>query len=112
MMNDRRLLIAFLLTMLILLFLRDIPYFNVFIISKLWLVYVLLILVIVFFFVPRKESYLWRTLFLLPFIALIFTLLRIAIAPEVIGVIFYSILWFAAIFKIFSFLREKDNGDK
>lgn len=111
-MNDQRLLIVFLITTLILLFLRDAPYINVFIINKLWLVYILLILVIVFFFIPRKESYLWRTLFSLPFVALIFTLLRITIAAEVIGVVLYSILWFAVIFKIIYYVREKDNGDK
>lgn len=110
-MNDRRLLIAFLFTTLILL-LRDAPYINVLIVNKLWIAYILLILVITFFFIPRKESYLWETLFLLPIIALIFTLTRITIGAEVIGVIFYSILWFTVIFKIISFVREKDNVDK
>ncbi len=111
-MSDRRLLIAFLFTTLILLLLRDVPYINVYIINKLWVAYVLLILVIVFFFIPRKESYLWGTLFFLPFIALIFTLLRIKIAAEVIGVVLFLILWLAVLLKIISFVREKDNGDK
>lgn len=110
-MNDRRLIIAFLFIILILL-LRDAPYINVLIINKLWIAYILLILVITFFFIPRKESYLWGTLFFLPFIALIFTLTGITIGAEVVGVIFYSILWFTVLFKIISFVQEKDNGDK
>lgn len=107
-MNDRRLLIAFLFIILILL-LRDAPYINVLILNQLWIAYILLISVIIFFFIPRKENYLWGIIFFLPFIALIFTLLRIAIGAEVVGVIFYSILWFAAIHRIISFVREKDN---
>lgn len=110
-MKDRRILIAFLLIINLLL-LRDAPYINVFVIDKLWVIYTLLILGIAFFLIPRKESYLWGALFSLPLIPLIFTLVRIPIAAEFIGVIFYSILWFAVIFKIISFVREKDNGDK
>ena len=110
-MNDRRFIIIFLLIIFTLL-LRDAPYLNVFIINKLWIVYILLIAVIVFSFIPKKTVYLWSTLFLLPFIALIFALTKITIAAEVIGVILYSILWFVAIYKIFSFMGEKEDGNK
>lgn len=110
-MNDRRLIIAFLFIIFTLL-LRDAPYLNVLIINKLWIVYLLLISLIVFSFVPRKKIYLWATLFFFPFIALIFALTKITIAGEVVGVIFYSSLWFIAVYKIFSFMREKDNGNK
>jgi len=110
-MNNRRILIAFLLIINILL-LRDAPYINVFVIDKLWVVYILLILGIVFSLIPRKERYLWGVLFFLPLIPLILTLVRIPIAAEFIGVVFYSILWFTALFKIVSFVREKDKGDK
>lgn len=110
-MSDRRLLIAFLFITLILL-LRDAPYLNVIIIDKLWIVYILLISVIVFFFIPRKEIYLRGTLFFLPFISLIFALAGIGIVAEVVGVILYSFLWFAVLGKVLSFIREKDDGNE
>ena len=110
-MSDRKLIIIFLFIIFTLL-LRDAPYLNVFIISKLWIVFILLISAIVFSFIPRKTVYLWGILFLLPFIALIFVLTKITIAAEVIGVIFYSILWFVALYKIFSFMGEKEDGNK
>ena len=110
-MNNRRLLIGFLFLVLTLL-LRDAPYINVFIIDKLWLVYVLLILGVAFFFIPRKAGYSKGTLFSLPIIALAFTLVKVAIAAEVIGIILYLILWIVVLFKVISFVREKDDSDK
>ena len=110
-MKDRRIIIAFLFIIIILL-LRDAPYINVFVIDKLWVVYILLILGAVFSLIPRKESYLWGVLFFLPLIPLIFTLVKIPIAAEFIGVVFYSILWFAVLIKIVSFVREKNNSNK
>lgn len=107
-MNDRRLLMAFLFITLILL-LRDAPYLNVLIVDKLWIVYILLISVIVFSFVPRKQIYLTGVLFLLPFTALIFSLLKISIGSEVVGVIFYFFLWLVVLGKVFAFMREKNS---
>lgn len=107
-MSDRKLLMVFLFITLILL-LRDAPYLNVLIIDKLWIVYILLISLIIFFFIPRKQTYLTVALFLLPFIALIFSLLKVSIGSEVVGVIFYFFLWLVVLGKILAFMREKNS---
>ncbi|MDP2638253.1 MAG: hypothetical protein Q8P26_04295 [Candidatus Levybacteria bacterium] len=111
MSSDRKLLIAFLFTTLILL-LRDAPYLNVLILNKLWIAYILLIAVIAFFFIPRNVIYLKGTLLVLPFVALVFGLIGVPIGAEVVGIILYSVLWFAAVLRLISFMREKDDRNK
>lgn len=110
MTDDRRLILAFLFITLILL-LRDTPYLNVLIIDKLWIVYVLVVAIIAFFFIPRKEGYLITALFFFLFLALILILTGITFAAEVIGIIIYILLWFIVIQKIIYLVRsEKRNN--
>lgn len=106
MVNDRKILVVFLFITFLLL-LRDIPYFNVFIIDKLWIVYILVIAIIGFFFIPRKKVYLKIALFFLLFLALILTLMVVRVGADAIGIVIYLLLWLVVIQKIFSLIREK-----
>lgn len=109
MTNDRKLLVAFLFVTLILL-LRDTPYLNVLIINKLWIVYILVVAIIGFFFIPRNKTYLITALFFLLFLAPILTLTGITIAVEVIGIIIYVLLWFFVLQKIIFLVKEKNTS--
>lgn len=110
MTNDRKLLIAFLFVTLILL-LRDTPYLNVLVINKLWIVYILVVAIIAFFFIPRKEGYLITALFSALFLALILIFTGITFAAEVIGIIVYVLLWFVILHKVIFLIREKKLDD-
>lgn len=112
MTNDRRPIVALLFIMLILL-LRDTPYLNILIINKLWIVYLLVVAIIAFFFIPRNKGYLTIALFVSLFLALILILTGITFVAEVIGIILYVLLWLIVLHKVTSFVRERelDNSD-
>lgn len=106
MVTDRKVLVV-LLFMTFLLLLRDIPYFNVFVINKLWIVYIFVIAIITLFFVSRKKFYLGAALFFLLFLALTLTLAGVRVGADAIGIVIYILVWFVVIQKIFTLIREK-----
>lgn len=111
MKNDRKLVIFFLMIMLILL-LRDTPHINLLIIDQLWIAYILVIGIIVFFFIPRKEAYLPVALFVLLLLALIFTIVGIAVAIKVTGIIIYFLLWIIVIQKTYILIRKREHDSQ
>lgn len=106
MVNNRKVL-AFFLFITFLLLLRDIPYFNVLIINKLWIVYIFVIAIIALFFVSRKKIYLGVAFFFLLFLALILTLAGVIVGADAIGIVIYILVWLVVIQKIFALIREK-----
>lgn len=112
MTNDRKLLFAFLFVTLILL-LRDTPYLNILVINRLWIVYILVLAIIAFLFIPRREGYLIPVLFFALFLSLILILTGITFVAEVIGIVIYVLLWLIVVHKVIAFVRERepDNSD-
>lgn len=87
------------------LFLRDVPYVNVFIINKIWIIYILLFMV--FILPPISQKHLLMMLFMLLPLALIFTLFKLIIASEIIGVLIYVMLIGVVVYRFFSLLKER-----
>lgn len=106
MANNRKVLVIFLFITFLLL-LRDIPYFNVFIIDKLWIVYIFVIAIIALFFIPKKRVYLKIALFFLLFLALLLTLTGVEVGADATGIVIYILAWLVVIQKIFVLIREK-----
>jgi hypothetical protein len=86
--------------LLILLIARDIPFVNLLSVNRIWVGYIiLLVLFIVFNFPTDKVNYLVFFVVILLF-GIIFTILNIPSMADVMGVTMYIFLWLVAIAKI------------
>lgn len=111
-MITQKKLVLFFLFLIVLLLLRDLPYFNVLVIERLWIIYLLLIIVGLFYFIPKRTSVFFFGAFSLIFIAAVFNFVGIAIIPEIIGIIIYGLLWTIVLQKIIYLVRSsRHNND-
>ena len=102
MISQRRLVwlsIFILLTLL----LRDLPYVNVVVINKMWIIYLLILLFIALSSIKFKVSIVLYTTILLFLIAFIWTLLRLNFFADAIGSLIYFSLWIIFIHKSVTF---------
>lgn len=106
-MISQKKLVLFFLFSTVLLLLRDIPYLNVLIIEKLWLIYLLLLFWILSYFIPKKVDIFFFAVFSLLFIALLFSFLKITIIPEAVGIIIYALLWLIIVQSIIQLVRSE-----
>lgn len=99
----------FLLSVLILLtlFIRDLPYINVLIISKIWIVYLLVLLVIFLYKVNFNVRYVLYSALLFFIFAFFLTVLSLSFFSEGAGVILYFSLWIVLIHKLVFYIKEK-----
>lgn len=95
------------LAILFTLFLRDIPFFNVLIIDKLWLAYLLILSVYFFWVVKPKMAYIPITYGTLLFAMCALLIINIPAFYEIVGMVLYFVLWITALLKIFQLFKEK-----
>lgn len=91
---------------LVTLLMRDLPYVNVIIINKIWIFYLILLLLVGLSSIRFKVSLVTYATFALFFIAFILTLLKLSFFAEAIGVLIYFSLWVILIHKMIAFFRE------
>ena len=99
-------IIMVVLAILFTLLLRDLPYFNVVIIGKMWIVYLFLFLVILLSRIRVKLSTISYVTILLLGVAMVLTLLSLKFFAEAIGIILYLSMWIVLGVKMWSYLRE------
>lgn len=106
-MQNKKLVIFFFLLSFTL-FLRDVPYLNIYLSDKLWLVYIYLI-ILYFIFSIRTIMKLVKIkiIMLALFLAFIFTILNLSIFSEIIGSAIYFLLWIILIIKIHSLFKSE-----
>ena len=81
------------LVILFTLLLRDLPYFNVIVIGKMWIVYLLLFLALFLSRVRMKITTFYGIIMLLFGLALAFSIFALKFFSETIGIILYFSLW-------------------
>lgn len=91
---------------LVTLLLRDLPYVNVVIINKMWIFYLIILLLVGLSSIKFKVSLVTYTTFALFLIAFILTILKLNFFAEGIGILIYFSLWVILIHKMVSFFRE------
>ncbi len=98
----------FLLTVLILitLLLRDLPYFNVLIVNRIWIIYLLILLLLILSGMKFKVRHVSYAVLLLFIGAFILALLGLTFFAEGVGAVLYFALWIVFIHGIYSFLKE------
>ncbi len=95
------------LVILFTLLLRDLPYINVIIIGKIWIIYLLILLLFLLSSIRFKfamVSYLTILLFLAAFVLTLFNLTFFA---EAIGILIYFSLWILFVNKVIMFFTEQ-----
>jgi len=105
-------IIFFLILIILSLVLREMPYVNVLVAGKLWIFY--LVLLFLLFFFPFA-SYFSKTAtssalviftILVIFSLFLFTIFKITYFAEMIGVVFYFLLWLIVCLKMMEFFRK------
>ena len=91
---------------LVTLLLRDLPYVNVVIINKMWIFYLIILLLVGLSSIKFKVSLVTHTTFALFLIAFILTILKLNFFAEGIGILIYFSLWVILIHKMVTFFRE------
>lgn len=102
MINNKKILLLLIL-ILVMLFLRDVPYLNVFFINKLWIFYPLFLF---FLFSPKNPIYFFYATLLFMFLALFFVFFKLLIGAEILGVIIYFLVLIILGFKIYSLIKS------
>ena len=95
------------LAILFTLLLRDLPYFNIIFISKMWIVYLVLFLAILLPRIRIKFSTFFYIAITLFGIGLISTLLQLKLFAETMGIILYFSLWVVWGRKSWLYFKEK-----
>lgn len=103
-MNINKKLLLFSSFLLVFLFFRDVPYLNIFFITKIWIAYILLF---IFLFPPRKSEHLFYVLIGIILLALIFTMLRFFVITEMQGIVIYFTLFTIVILRILSLIKKQ-----
>lgn len=81
------------LLILLTLLLRDVPYFNVLIIGKIWILYLLIFLVIVMAWIRFRYAIFLQGTVILLLVAYVFTIAGIPFLAEAIGILVYFSFW-------------------
>lgn len=105
MLNNRNIII-FLFFILATLFLRDVPYFNVLFINKLWILYFFMFVFFLIYVFRAKLKYLLYSCLVLIIPTLFFLLIKLGYFAETVGVVVYFFLWVVVIDKIRSLVKD------
>ena len=100
--NNNKKLTLFIVFLFIVLFLRDTPYLNVFVINKIWILYIILFF---FLFPPRNQIHFFLFAFVCLILALFITLFKFYILAEIFGTIAYFLLWTVVVLKIKALIK-------
>lgn len=101
-MEQQKKIILIIILLLALLFLRDVPYLNIFVVPKIWIVYLLLIVYILPF---RNIALVYAGVAISLFLSLLFTLFSFPVGAEILGVIIYVFFWIIALYKLYLCFR-------
>lgn len=93
---------AFSMLILFTLFLRDLPYINVFVIGKIWIVYLIILLLLLITIIKFNVSIISYVTGALLLASLVLTLLDLSFFAEMIGVFIYFSLWIIFLYKMMS----------
>ena len=104
---SRRQTTILVLAILLTLFLRDLPYFNVIVIDKMWIVYLLLFLLILVSFIHMKITTFYYIIVFVFSMVLVMTLLSLRFFAESGGIILYFSLWIAWGVHVWSSRKEQ-----
>ena len=107
MINNRNTVI-FLLFILVTLFLRDVPYLNVFFVNKLWIFYLFLLAFFLIYMLRAKLKYLIYLCLALIIPTLLFILVKLNYFADAVGIFVYFFLWIVVAVKIYSLIRSKE----
>ncbi len=91
---------------LITLLVRDLPYFNVLVINRIWIVYLLALLLIFLSNIRFHVRYVVYFTLALFVVGLVLTLLRLTFFADGVGVIIYFALWIILIHRIFLYFKQ------
>ena len=106
-MRNNKYLYLISLLVLFTLLIRDLPYINVAIIGRIWILYLLILLVVVLTSLKfQYQLVLWAT-YLLFVVAFVFTLLAIPFVAESIGILIYFALWVLLGHAVLTSIRKK-----
>jgi len=89
------------LLILLTLLLRDVPYFNVIIIGKIWILYLLILLIALMTSLRFRYSMFLPITIILFLLALLFTLISFPFMAEAIGILIYFAFWVIFIHSVF-----------
>jgi len=92
--------------MLMTLLLRDLPYVNVIVINKMWILYVGMVLLVAFSRIRFKFSIVFYGTVALFVASFILTLLGLTFVAEGIGIFIYFALWILLLHAIGSYVRK------
>lgn len=99
-------ILALTILILVTLLLRDLPYFNVIVINKIWILYLIMLLLVALSSIRFKFSIVSYVTLLLFVAAFILTLLGLTFFAEGIGTLIYFALWILLIYNIISFMKK------
>ena len=100
---------ALTLVILVTLLLRDLPYINVIIIGKIWIFYLLILLLFLLSSIRFKFNLVSYVTILLFLVAFVLTLFNLTFFAEAIGILIYFSLWILFINKVILFFTERDS---
>ncbi len=100
-------LIILLVFIFITTFIKEIPYVNILVFDKVWVLYPVLLFLLFF---PYNVRSILFSIPLLLLIALVATILGIDLVGEVVGVVVYTFLWIVGILKVRQLLIEDKNN--
>ena len=106
MFNNKYLYLISLLILFTLL-IRDLPYINVAIIGRIWIIYLLILLVILLTSIKFKYSLFLYATAILFFVAFLLTILTLGFMADAIGVLIYFSLWVLLIHAILEFRNSR-----
>jgi hypothetical protein len=81
------------MVILLTLLIRDLPYINVTIINKIWIIYLLLLLVLALMSIRFRYAHILLCTSILIFTAFVLELLSIVFVADMIGIFIYFLLW-------------------
>lgn len=105
MFNNKYLYLVSLLVLFTLL-IRDLPYVNVAIIGRMWIIYLFILLVILLTSIKFKYSLFLYATFVLFFAAFVLTILTLGFIADAIGVLIYFSLWVLLVHAILEFMNS------
>lgn len=99
-----------------LLTIKEMPYINLLINNKFWIIGIMLYVLFSLLFIPSNLWLKYKNInyfIIITFIILfIFTMIPISILSEILGIILYGLFWFLVIYKISIYLKSSSEKDE
>lgn len=106
-MKIERKIIIFIILFFIVSLIKEVPYVNVLVIDKIWVIYGFLVFCL---FIPYIVDSISYTIPILLLLALIVTLFHLNNVGEIIGILLYILIWIVWFLKVRKLLIERENS--